>query len=322
MSVAERRLWLAGYDTRVLEVDGDGPPLVFAHGFTDSADTWRPLLERAERAGRRAVAVDLPGFGQAGPPRRPVTRAFAAVLRAAADRVAGPDVPAILVGHSMGGLVCLQAGIEDDAGRLAGIVPVATAGLHHPRWIAAAGSAPAEWLARTVPAPAVRAGALVAIRRLGVHHTSPEVRAGLPYLAAHAHGRRVANQLRILRALRDEVDLPLDVARISCPVLFVWGGHDLAAAFALNRRRIHALAARAPDARSVVIAGSGHTPQLEFPDELWTHIDGFAGHLMRPSHPDGGWASTVRRMGAAPLSDDSATTTAAATHTTQPGASQ
>src|SRR5881392_1373577 len=50
-----------GFTTRVLELEGSGPPLVLLHGWADSADTWRPLLDRLGRIGRRAIAVDLPG---------------------------------------------------------------------------------------------------------------------------------------------------------------------------------------------------------------------------------------------------------------------
>ena len=61
---------LDGFATRVLEVDGEGPALVLLHGFSDSADTWRPLLERLGRSRRRAVAigeVDPPATGDGAP---------------------------------------------------------------------------------------------------------------------------------------------------------------------------------------------------------------------------------------------------------------
>jgi hypothetical protein len=61
----EHRLTLAGYDTRVLELEGEGLPTVLFHGYADSADTWRQTLALLARRGRRAVAVDLPGFGAA-----------------------------------------------------------------------------------------------------------------------------------------------------------------------------------------------------------------------------------------------------------------
>ena len=63
----EHRLELAGYETRALELEGDGPPVLLIHGFSDSADTWRLTLERLAIEGRRALAVDLPGFAEADP---------------------------------------------------------------------------------------------------------------------------------------------------------------------------------------------------------------------------------------------------------------
>jgi pimeloyl-ACP methyl ester carboxylesterase len=59
----EHRIELAGYDTRVLELEGDGPGLALLHGWGDSADTWRPPLAELGARDRRAIAVDLPGFG-------------------------------------------------------------------------------------------------------------------------------------------------------------------------------------------------------------------------------------------------------------------
>jgi pimeloyl-ACP methyl ester carboxylesterase len=61
----EHRLELAGYNTRVLELEGDGLPILMFHGYADSADTWRQSLALLAREGHRAVAVDLPGFGAA-----------------------------------------------------------------------------------------------------------------------------------------------------------------------------------------------------------------------------------------------------------------
>ena len=63
----EHRLELAGYEARALELEGSGPPLILLHGYSDSADTWRLTLDRLGRADRRAVALDMPGFGTAEP---------------------------------------------------------------------------------------------------------------------------------------------------------------------------------------------------------------------------------------------------------------
>src|SRR3954454_15327440 len=68
--LVEYELELGGYVTRALELEGKGPPLLFLHGFADSADTWRLTLDRLARARRRALAVDMPGFGAAAPLER------------------------------------------------------------------------------------------------------------------------------------------------------------------------------------------------------------------------------------------------------------
>jgi pimeloyl-ACP methyl ester carboxylesterase len=63
----EHRMEFAGFETRVLELEGRGDPIVLLHGWSDSADTWRCVLAQLGRRERRAVAVDLPGFGAADP---------------------------------------------------------------------------------------------------------------------------------------------------------------------------------------------------------------------------------------------------------------
>ena len=57
-----------GCFTRELSVPGDGPVFLLLHGFSDSADCWRPVIKRLHAAGARGVAVDLPGFGLADSP--------------------------------------------------------------------------------------------------------------------------------------------------------------------------------------------------------------------------------------------------------------
>jgi pimeloyl-ACP methyl ester carboxylesterase len=126
----EHRLTLAGYDTRVLELEGESLPLLLLHGYADSADTWRQTLALLARQGRRTVAADLPGFGAA----ERLTRA--AILPqldefayAAARCTAGSDSdPVPAVGNSLGGCVALRLA-ERHGDELAGAVGVAPAGL-------------------------------------------------------------------------------------------------------------------------------------------------------------------------------------------------
>lgn len=93
----------AGFRTRILSVEGDGPRLVLLHGYTDSAETWNGVLHELGAAGRSAIAVDLPGFGTAdrvapGPVMPQLDAFVAALVEAASAR----DT-VVLVGNSLGG---------------------------------------------------------------------------------------------------------------------------------------------------------------------------------------------------------------------------
>jgi pimeloyl-ACP methyl ester carboxylesterase len=128
----EHRLTLGGFGTRVLELEGDGPPLVLLHDYADSADTWRHLLARLGRVDRRALAVDLPGFGSAsrlGPGViLPQLEAFAGDL---VRHVARDGQDPIVVGDSVGGCIALLLAQAPEL-PLAGAVAMTPAGLASP----------------------------------------------------------------------------------------------------------------------------------------------------------------------------------------------
>ncbi|HEV3365726.1 MAG TPA: alpha/beta fold hydrolase, partial [Acidimicrobiia bacterium] len=98
----EHRLEVGAVETRALEVDGDGPPLILLHGWSDSADTWRPVLDRLRRRGRAAVALDLPGFGRAEhlDTEQPILTQLDRFTRAAVARF-GREQPVVLAGNSL-----------------------------------------------------------------------------------------------------------------------------------------------------------------------------------------------------------------------------
>src|SRR3954466_3550238 len=116
-SVVEHRIEVAGHATRALEVDGGGPGIVLLHGWSDSADTWRPLLAQLAARGRRAIAVDLPGFGEGTRPHDgavlPQLDAFAAdLVESWADKE-----PVVVAGTSLGGCVALRLAQQPGGAR-------------------------------------------------------------------------------------------------------------------------------------------------------------------------------------------------------------
>jgi pimeloyl-ACP methyl ester carboxylesterase len=81
--------------------------MVLVHGAFAGAWCWAPIVAGLEAAGHVVETLDLPG---AGDDRTPVAQID---LRCYADRVVSQlervDEPAVLVGHSMGGMVITQA---------------------------------------------------------------------------------------------------------------------------------------------------------------------------------------------------------------------
>jgi pimeloyl-ACP methyl ester carboxylesterase len=103
-----------------------GVPVVFVHSAAGSTEHWSVQLQHLRRT-RRAAAVDLRGHGRSAPPRDGDYRikSLAADLEAALDHLALPR--AVLVGHSLGGVVCATfAGTHPD--RVAGLFLLDPAG--------------------------------------------------------------------------------------------------------------------------------------------------------------------------------------------------
>lgn len=106
------------------EASADGPPaVVLIHGWCCDRGYWR-MQTAALAVDRLVVAVDLAGHGASGLEREDYTMAafgadVAAVVRALElDKV-------ILVGHSMGGTVAVEAGAQLP-GRVVGLVGIDT----------------------------------------------------------------------------------------------------------------------------------------------------------------------------------------------------
>jgi 2-succinyl-6-hydroxy-2,4-cyclohexadiene-1-carboxylate synthase len=82
---------------------GEGPRIVFVHGFTQTGNSMRPLAEHFAALGHESIVVDLPGHGGSGGVR--------ADLRRTADLLTDVAGPATYVGYSLGGRACLHAAL-------------------------------------------------------------------------------------------------------------------------------------------------------------------------------------------------------------------
>lgn len=279
----EHRLRVAGFETRALELDGSGPPLVLLHGFSDSADTWRPLLDLMRRSERRAVALDMPGFGTASglEPETEILPQLDRFLRAALVRF-GAEGPAVVAGNSLGGCVALRAAADPDLG-LAGIVPIAPAGLAMAGWFRVIER---DWMVRALlasPLPLPDAAVRGAVGQVYRQLAFARPRKADPRLVAAftSHVSSTSDVARILasgRRLLPELRDPFELARIACPVLLLWGDRDRMVFPSGAERVLREVSA----ARFELIEGCGHCPQIEAPGRLAALIEGFSEELARP----------------------------------------
>ncbi|MGY6654892.1 alpha/beta hydrolase [Amycolatopsis sp. TRM77291] len=266
------------------QVKPTAPRLVLLHGYCDSADTWRPVLELLAAAGVPAVAVDLPGFGDAQPlrpgPILPQLDAFtAAVVKEQA--VLGTVV---LAGNSLGGTMSLRAA-ENHRLPVAGVVSIAAPGFVD------------SWLIRTVaryplplrmysalplPIPGflVRAVAEQVVPRLLYADSSVADAAQVRrFTSLFPDYRSTTTRLEQARQLVEELANAYRLEEVRIPLLVVVCGKDKLVS-AASGRQLHALV---PHSRLMVREDWGHCPQLDDPVEISELLTYFSAGASRPS---------------------------------------
>lgn len=206
---------------------GSGPPLVLVHGLGGAAANWR-LIAPGLAATRRVIVPDLPGHGASDPlPDAPTIDPFADAVLAVLE--AEEALPAPWVGHSLGGLVALRAAVLRPEA-VEGVVLAAAAGI--------SSTTRAAETVLTVLAVA-QPGKLLARQRGRVSRSPLGRRAAFgwwgvadpvgldpamaeAFLAGPAEHRDTASAGRAL--VRS--DPRLDLERVTCPCLCLWGAQD------------------------------------------------------------------------------------------------
>lgn len=241
-------------------------PVVLLHGARTSRTMWRAQLEALERAGRLAVAPDLPSHGR----RLAETFTVAGALRAVDDAVAEVGGRAVVVGLSLGGYLGTAWAARNPRGAAALLLSGC--------------STDADTVLTQVWRQAARAiGRLpdrgAVLNQTLVDRALPE--AGAADVAAGGFALDV--MVDLLGAMR-ALDPRADLARVTCPVWFANGQWDH---FRLQERAF--LRAR-PDARRVVVRGATHLVSLVRPVaytrvllELLEEVDPQRGSVVRGS---------------------------------------
>ena len=255
---------------------------MFVHGLGGSHLNWC-LLGPHLAAGRRAVALDLHGFGLTPGLRvNSTVQANARLLDRFIREVIG--TPVILVANSMGGLISVleTAANPDIVTGLVLLDPALPLPLQKPDWqvsgqflvyaLPGLGEfAVAKAMASISPEKAVQQ--LLQLCFADPSRADPEMtRAEValstkrrPATSAQATARArvfLAAARSVLRVLARRQRYQAIMAGIDVPVLLIGGEDDRLVPVAAMRQ----VAARNPRWESVILAGVGHTPMLEVPD--------------------------------------------------------
>ena len=275
---------------------GSGAPVVLVHGLAGSSVNWIAVAPKLSES-FRVLAPNLAGFGKTPLAGRTATvETNFELLTRFVETVAGP--PALLVGHSMGGLLTLQlAATRPDLVGAAVLMSAASPGK-------AGGVAPAE---QTAMIETLIGGDIVAVAPIA-HATAHSQGAELlvDNAFAYMHRRPVSKEVRdahialerergqdpsttlaYLQAFKSLYDMRTDfepfdeaVRAVRAPVLVLHGEEDPVVPIA-NMRRAAALR---PDWETVWLAGVGHNPQMETPETFLAAVVPF---LLRAAQGSG-----------------------------------
>lgn len=296
-----------GTEHRVVSFDGtelavnvtgpsSGPTLVFAHGFSLDMTAWH-FQWKAFRERHRCVLYDHRGHGLSGPAAGGdySLDALGRDLRAVLDEVV-PDGPAIVLGHSLGGMALMSLAAlhpEEFGNRVRGVVLVnTTAGDVLRSALGAAGARLGTALLPGAQRVAGNPDRLYRVRSAAIGRGS-----GLAFLAARVTNfgsdvspsvvehvvrtaaRAPAEVWTDLFAGLLELDLRHALEHIAVPALVLAGDVDRltppASSVALKRAL--------PDARMVLFRGAGHCTMLERPDQFNEVVEGFVEEVLSGS---------------------------------------
>jgi haloalkane dehalogenase len=225
-------------------------PALCLHGFPETSFMWRYVIAALAESGRRAVAPDLPGFGDSSPdPPGTWERQVEAVerfrLRLGLERLA-------LVVHDWGGLIGLRWACEHFEA-VAALVISSTGFFPNGKWHGMARALRTEGEGETMVAAMTRDGfgqMLAAISRGMDKATANEY-----WKTFRTEGGR-RGILELYRSGDFEKLEPYEgrLAALGVPTLVLWGENDLFASVA----GAHRFKREIPGAKLVVIEGAGH----------------------------------------------------------------
>ncbi len=248
-------------------VTGAGEPtLVFVHCWTGDRGFWDAQVARFAPA-HRVVTLDLAGHGESGRNRRAwAIAAFADDVRAVIERLDLARV--ILIGHSMGGPVILEAA-RGLPGRVVGLIPVDTLRNVEQPW------PPAQMDAVLAGFRGDFAGSASRFMRERLFAPSTDSRL-VERLVARAAAASPAMAIAAIESTW-RYDSAAASREVRVPIVAI--NTDLQPTdVAANRRH-------APQFEAAIMKGVGHYPMLEAPERFNEYLADAVARVMARSEP-------------------------------------
>jgi pimeloyl-ACP methyl ester carboxylesterase len=239
------------------------PPVIFLHGLGGGHHAWDRQLPHFSGLGYPSHAWDQPGYGHSATVEPYDFEHIALSLKLLIESLG--EEPAVLVGHSMGGLVA-----QETYARYPHVVKALVLCFTSAAFVGNSDFARQFVAARLGPLDAGKPMAEVAASVMPTMRGSKSDPAGLAHaqeIMAGIAPETYRKAVHLLTTFDRREDLP----RIAVPALLIAGSDDKTAPAAIMKR----MSEKIPGAEYVLLEGCGHLGPLDQPEAFNAALEGF-----------------------------------------------
>ncbi len=257
------------------EESGEGPTVLFIHGFGETLFTWSKIIPVLSR-NNHVIAIDLMGFGASDKPTDSSLYTIEYQAKLVVQFIRQKNLKNItLVGHSYGGGVTMLATVMllQDEGIIGKLIMIGGIAYKMP--------IPAFIKLLIIPFFSKLALAIISKRRLikrmlkvAYYHQEKIEQSFISAYARPLHKSRARAALVYTARLimPDNLDdYTSQYVNITVPALLIWGDRDVVVPIVTGKRLSQDLSG----ARLEIFQDCGHVPQEEEPEKTLALIDSF-----------------------------------------------